>query len=290
MIFLALLAQASLGADYDRIIIKLNQLHQKHPSETKIFELGENDQGETIKGIEISTSSRPVKTNQLVVATHHGNERLSTDSALRFAEMLLADIKNPNSKYPQLKKYRFYVIPVLNISGYNSNRRGELDHRGRVHDPNRDYPDPCAGNSHYKLRSTSQLAEFVAEKDIVGAVTIHGYIGTFTFPWGIYTDAPRTSDHEIYHRVARNSVTHNGYRVGTHTEVIYPTQGAFEDWAYHKHGVWTMLLELKRRANLTKDGETLLSYFNQIPDIRSQKHEHRGKCTKVKPEEVLSRP
>jgi len=166
----------------------------------------------------------------------------------------------------------------LNISGYNAGQREERNSTGRSFDPNRDYPDPCGNQSTYNLNSTDALSKYMISENIIGAVTIHGYIGTFTYPWGTYTDQRETPDNDIFKVVTAQAARVNSYRTGTHAGVIYPTFGAFEDWAYHALGVWTALLEIKSQPNISQDARALVSYFGAIPQERSQYHEHLGNC------------
>lgn len=272
--------QQAKADNYESMLAELTQLHADNPELTSWITLGENDHGDTIKGLKIEASGGDFKANHLVVGVHHGNEQLSAEVALEFARQtieLMANTNLPRAGY--VSDRIFHVFPVLNIPGFNRNRREETDGNGRSHDPNRDYPDPCDGGERtYKLKSTAALANYTVQQDIVGAVTIHGYIGTFTYPWGTYTSQTRTLDDNFFFDVTRAAATVNGYRVGTHADVIYPTVGAYEDWAYYMHGVWVTLLEIHRSPDIEADAESLIAYFAQLPAVRSVNHEHTGSC------------
>ena len=279
MIIVFFCCSFSSASKYDTMLQKINQLVDKYPQYIQLIDIGKNDQQNTIYGMKIENRSYQTKgdakINQLLVGVHHGNEGLSADVCLTFTEKLIKSIRElKTSRDKALAHSIFYVIPVLNISGYNRNYRRETDKNGRDLDPNRDYPDPCAHNTYFQLASIRDLAQFVDRYNIVGCVTVHGYIGTFTFPWGIYTKDTTTKDDAFFKQVARKSVKANGYRIGTHADAIYPASGAFEDWAYNQYGVWTMLLELRRGANLNKDSECLLTFFSLVPDQRSKQHKH----------------
>ena len=287
-----LLSSSVYASSYERVLQRLNRMSEENPTFVSKMSIGRNDQGTEIEGVTIhgsASAENPV--HVLVVGSHHGNETLSVDVALETADQAIAAMKNINSTYHQaLKNHIFHVVPVLNIGGYSRNSREEYDANGWSRDPNRDYPDPCGGVQKFRLASTSALARYMNDVEFASAVTIHGYIGTFTYPWGTYTNQTHTPDHEIYHQAASKAVAVNGYRVGTHADVIYPTNGAFEDWAYHTHGTWTMLLELRRNANVTRDAESLLAYFSVAPTVPSQFHEHVGQCRSVKDSEIRARP
>ena len=270
------------ATEYNRIQQAMNQLATDYPEWVTPFDLGENDQGQMIQGLIIGDAGKTDGISHLVVGTHHGNEQLSADLAMQFAEDVVAQfLGGPTRLTDALASNVFHVIPVLNIGGFNSNYRREYSADGVSHDPNRDYPDPCVRKDDFKLQSTALLADYVRASDFVAAITIHGYIGTFTYPWGIYTNRTATPDHETYVPLGNLATPINGYRSGTHADVIYPAAGAFEDWAYHELGIWTMLVELARRPDLAKDSQMMLEYFASVPSVRSDFHEHLGDCTQT---------
>ncbi len=253
----------------------------KGSNSLKKFTLGKNDEGSDLYGYVYDSQGSGEKVNHLVVAAHHGNEILSADLAYEF-------IKSLATKKNSFKGSRIYIIPVLNKSGYNKKEREEVA-AGVSHDPNRDYPDPCVNKKDFKLKSTSLLARFVEEKKIVGAITIHGYYGSLTYPWGIYTDNYRSLDHDIFELKAQKAVSYNSYTTGTHADILYPAGGAFEDWAYFEHGVWSLLVELENNPNLDDDVKMLYSSIESFPNTRSRDHRHLGNCSQFK-DLGISRP
>jgi carboxypeptidase T len=285
-------AQVANAAPYDDSVARLDRLVDAHPELVTPMDIGTNDQGVLIRGVRIEGSEARgmTKPKHLVVGTHHGNEQLSAEVAHSFAERLVAALEDPNAPFhAELSKSVYYVIPVLNVSGFNAGRREESSRTGRTMDPNRDYPDPCTTDQPYQLASTGHLADFVGREEIVAAVTIHGYIGTFTYPWGIFTTNTHTPDHTAFQAMSREVVAVNRYSTGTHADAIYPTAGAFEDWAYFEHGVWVMLLEIANRPNVARDADSLLKYFAVAPETRSTQHTHVGRCTNV-PLTIIARP
>ena len=266
------------AAPYDTIVTRLQELAKK--PQTSLFSLGQNDQGQSIIGIILGDPS-VAKTKHLMVGTHHGNERMAAEVPFHFANIVLDALNNPN--HPEHDKYEnslIYVIPVLNISGYNANRREEMGSDNRTHDPNRDYEDPCRTKADFGLKSTTLLAELIEKENIIAAVTLHGYIGTFTYPWGVNAKDYRTMDDALMVDLAKKSVAFNKYKTGTHGGAIYPTAGAFEDWAYYKLGVWSFLLEIgNTNSDLKKDAQALDAFFKMAPLERSQNVGQQVNCT-----------
>lgn len=281
LLFLLLTSQVLASSNYQKIKNKINKIQNSSTSFEK-FVLGKNDQGEDIVGLVFKGSSQE-RTKHLVVSTHHGNEVLSADLSIKFLEYL----SGPGKK--RFKNDELYIVPVLNIGGYNREDREEKDALGKSHDPNRDYPDPCIKKKDFNLKSTSHLANFVRTKNIIGAVTIHGYYGSLTYPWGIYSDNFETLDHQIFKRKAKEAVRANSYDIGTHADILYPAGGAFEDWAYFELGIWSFLVELENRPNWKNDVEMLAKTIENFPKTRSRDHRHLGRCTQTK-DLGISRP
>ena len=276
VLFISLLASSTLFAssNYDMVLSKTSKIARKY-KHLKSFVLGSSDAGKRIKGI-IYQGSGKVKSNHLVVAAHHGNETLSSELAVKFIESI------GKSGSELFKNKNIYIIPVLNITGFNADEREEKDVNGVSHDPNRDYPDPCIVKKNFNLKSTELLANFVKDNDVVGAITIHGYYGSLTYPWGIYTDNYETLDSLVFTKKAESAVKDNQYIIGTHADILYPAGGAFEDWAYYELGVWSLLVELENSPNYTDDISMLISSINSFPSKRSTDHRHLGSCTERK--------
>ena len=268
------------NSSYDAIVQRMKSLEDRHPHLAKMVSMGQNDQGAHVLGLYLAKhgGGNQPKSHHLLLATHHGNERNPANLSLAFAQQLVNVFSDQENPHPSLEQRAFYVFPVLNISGYNKSLRYEQDALGRWHDSNRDYPDACAMSQPFKLRTTSLVNHFINTQNIISAVSVHGDIGTFTYPWGFYTDSPRTPDHEIYQQILSYATQANGYQTGTHKEVIYPAAGSFEDWAYHDHGIWVALFETAPNFNQQADVEALLRFFATVPTQRSLDHAHYGQC------------
>lgn len=266
-ILLSLISLHLFAADYDTILKRMGEYAQR--PNVGLFSLGQNDQGRDIMGMVIGDASRAVR-KHLVVGTHHGNERMAAELPFLFVDQI-----QKSQKLDTL----YYVIPVLNISGYDRNRREETSKEGKTLDPNRDYEDACKTKVDFRLKSTQLLSQFVEREDIVAAVTVHGYVGSFTFPWGMHTSNFSTLDNSWLMEWAQKTAKINNYRVGTHGDIVYPAEGAFEDWAYFKHGVWSYLLEIQSpRSDLQKDAQALVEFFKSAPSERSKHVGQKVNC------------
>ncbi len=260
--------------DYSSVQTFLGELVQTYKQTTELIEIGQANTGESIVGVKIGNGS----IRNLIVGTHHGNEYGSTEVALAAA---LSFAKNP------IANQTIYIIPVLNVSGFNSKSRQEKMPGSYTLDPNRDYPGPCDTNGPFKLKSTKALADFVASEGIVASATLHTYANMVLYPWGVSTQDVKTADHEEFLRIGAACARHSGYKVGNSTEELYPADGTFEDYAYWAHGIWSILFEMGNSHSPTQTSVDqmisgnvpgLRAFFEEAPTQRAAEHQFRGKC------------
>ena len=273
---LASIANANVSASrkYKDVTDYLHQIAQANPQNAELFTLGFSDAGIAIEGLKIGNG--PV--HNLVVGTHHGNEYGSTEIALNFAESV--------AQAP-IAGQTLYVIPVLNIDGYNARQRWERIN-GQYIDPNRDYPGPCGSEGPFHSRSTKALAEFIVKEDIVASATLHTFWPAAVYPWGLSTEQTDTPYTPIFMKMVQAATSATQYQTGNSTDVIYPADGTFEDYAFWKQGVWSILFELgNTHSPSTRDLDAwvkqlvpgLRSMFEIAPQTRAEKHDFTGKCS-----------
>ncbi len=268
-------AQSS-GSDrqYSDVVSELNTLVKTYPQNVQSFILGDSDSGEKIMGIQVGNGA----THHLVVSTHHGNEYGSTEVALAFAKSIAA---NP------IKDQTVFVIPVLNIGGYNAKNRNEDSTRGDTFDPNRNYPSPCGTEGPFTLKDTAALAKFIADKNIIASATLHTFSPAVTYPWGFSTQDLTTGYESIFKNLVAQATLDSHYPTGNTTELIYPANGSFEDYAFLQHGIWSLLFELGSTHTPDADDTAELIRVNvpglrrmleAAPTARAEKHAFTGKC------------
>ncbi|MCB0404286.1 MAG: hypothetical protein KDD51_05835 [Bdellovibrionales bacterium] len=267
---------------YKRIVDDLAQVQNSFPAYASVFSIGQNDDGTEIYALRVSATPQRMdgaKIGHLMVGTHHGNESHAPLFVVRFINHLVKRFSTDALWKDGLADHEWTFIPVLNISGYNSSSRYE-----KGVDPNRDYPGPCNPNPGGKLQSIRTLMSFLSQRQFSGAVTVHGYIGTMTYPWGVDTDTVETLDHNLFAQITAKAAEFNGYRHGTHTDIVYPATGTFEDFSYWKYGMWALLLELKSGSNQDLDDSVLAieSYYSQLAATPSTHFDFLGKCLRAR--------
>jgi predicted deacylase len=265
--------QARTDRKYPQVVDFLKTLESKYPSRVSRFVLGKSDSGVNIEGIRIGTGA----TRGMIVATHHGNEYGSSEVALAAA----ADIADR-----PVPGWSVFVVPVLNVGGYNSRSREEKA-SGTSHDPNRDYPGPCGSDSEFALRSTKALADFVERESIVNVATLHTYYPAVVYPWGFGTRDLETEHQAEFVKLVEAAAAESKYETGNSTQVIYPANGTFEDYAFWKHGIWSLLFELgfshsPRVAEIEEmvrvNVPGLRALLETAPKARAARHAFTGQC------------
>ena len=272
---LFLMTKAAPASNYVSVTDTLRRIVQENPTNAQWIDIGQSDSGQMISGLKIGNG----EIADLIVATHHGNEYGSTAVALGAAE---AFARNP------IPGHTAYVISVLNISGYNSRNRYERTSSGSV-DPNRDYPGPCVNGASHRSKATKALAEFLEKANIVSSATLHTHWPAVLYPWGFSTRDTETAYDSTFIGLSKDAVVESGYQVGNSKELLYAADGAFEDYAYWKHGVWSLLFEMgtthspsqnqmKQMIDVNVPG--LRRFFENAPKERAQNHAFTGKCDK----------
>jgi len=254
---------------YSDIQSDLKDLAAKYPQSVELIQLGTNDTGDAIQGIKAGNG--PVHT--LVVGTHHGNEYGATEVAIAFAHSV--------AEAPIVSQ-TVYVIPVLNVSGYNLREREEL---GR--DPNRDYLGPCGTSGPFALRSTKALADLIDRENIISSATLHTFSPLVLYPWGFSTHDTKTEYDDQYIELAKAATVESGYPVGNSAVALYPADGCYEDYAMWKFGIWSLLFEMGDTHSPSQSAVDelirgnvpgLRRFLAQAPTTRAEKHAFTGKC------------
>jgi carboxypeptidase T len=265
----------SPSEQYADVVKHLEAVATTYSQNAQIFDLGMSDSGEMIKGLKIGNGER----QNLLVGTHHGNEYGSTEVAIAFADAL--------AKEP-IAGQTLYVIPILNISGYNRGNRNEYLKNGMSYDANRDYPSPCRGDDQpFRLKSTKALADFIGSHQVVTSATLHTYDPSVLYPWGISTKDLDTGYTDIFLALGKSATFMSNYKVGNSTDMLYPADGTFEDYAFWHEGMWSMLFELGFSHNPSESQVNemirvnvpgLRKMFAEAPALRAKDHNFSGKC------------
>jgi carboxypeptidase T len=252
----------------------MHDLVRTHPNTVRSVTIGESDSGDALEGVAIGDG--PV--HNLVVATHHGNEYGSTEVGMAVAASLASK---------PIADQTVYVVPVLNIAGYNDKNREEQDKDGNYNDPNRDYPGPCGTEGPHHLKSTSALAKFIDREAIVTSATLHTYYPAVVYPWGFAASDLTTPYEDLFKKIVKNATEVSHYETGNSTAVIYPASGTYEDYAFWRSGVWSILFELGTSHHPSQQDIDKMIRLNvpgirkmleEAPKARAENHEFTSSC------------
>jgi carboxypeptidase T len=242
---------------YEVVQQRMQQMVQRNPNRVSKFQLAVSEDGSSVEGLKIL--GRGEALNQLVVATHHGDEWGAPEIALAFAQDLIA---NP------LVDRTVYVIPVMMPDSYNARTR---DYKGV--NPNRDYPGPCGSHDGdirlkpFTLRATKALADFVREKNIITTIEVHNPWGTVHYPWSDHENS-YTHDHNTFVSLLETAYRGSSYTHSTVPDKFYTMRGAFTDYLFWQYGIWAYLVEVGPNKN--PDERTLgLEIAVHMPAFRS---------------------
>jgi hypothetical protein len=272
-IFSLLLSTNPTLNNYNSVVKELHTIQTANPKNSQLFDLGMSDAGQMITGIKIGDG--PIA--DLIVATHHGNEYGSTAVALGAAEEFA---KNP------INGHTVYIIPVLNISGFNAKDRYETTPYGTI-DDNRDYPGPCATSGPFHSKATKALADFIDAKNIVSSATLHTYWPAVLYPWGFSTNQTSTQYDSTFINLSKAATVESRYEVGNSKELLYAADGAFEDYAFWKHGIWSLLFEMGNshtpsdtdmKQMISENVPGLRRFIEMAPKTRADNHAFTGTC------------
>lgn len=265
---------------YKAIVDQMHGLQQSFPSSVHVFSIGQNDEGTDIYAMRVSTTPQvvdPQKVGHIIVSTHHGNESATPVFTMQYTAQLLKWYVSDELWKGNLADLEWTIIPVLNITGYNANQRWEYGQ-----DPNRDYPGPCLTAPGGKLKSIRLLMALLKTRVFSGSLTVHGYVGSLTYPWGMDVDNTHSLDHNLFEKITAKAASLNQYQYGTSTDVIYPANGCYEDFVYWHYGHWSLLLEL--RSGSTDDIKAtvpaIFTYFDQLDASPSTQHALTGHCAR----------
>lgn len=265
---------------YADIVNRMRRLESAHTGVVSVFSIGTNDDGTDLMALRVSLTPRradPKKVAHLIVGTHHGNETHAPLLTMMIADKLVARYRSHDLFEANLAETEWVIVPVLNVPGYNANSRYE-----RNTDPNRDYPGPCISGPGGRLKSIRTIMEFMSSRVFSGGITVHGYLGALTYPWGVSAADLHTADHNFFAQATQKAAEHNGYRHGTSTDIVYPCDGSFEDYIYWKHGMWSLLVELESgsSSDLTRTTSAVMSFLDQVDSSPSVKHAFDTQCTR----------
>ncbi|XP_050397808.1 carboxypeptidase B [Patella vulgata] len=197
----------------------------------------------------------------------HAREWIAPATAINFIYQLAINPTRDAQITDLLRKFDFYIAPLVNADGYEhsrssvnnrlwrKNRRRASNSRCIGVDINRNFGyewNPAAGGSNqpcsdlfsgaYKFSEpeSRNLRNFMLSKkpDIKGYLTLHSYGLYWLYPWG-FSDTETAVDDNKLRAIARTSVNamSKQYTIGASAKVLYVAAGGSDDYAKAVAGI-----------------------------------------------------
>jgi murein tripeptide amidase MpaA len=219
---------------------------------TKEF-MGFSTQSRPIWLLRLSTDRSAAKPLVFFNAAHHGDEVVSTEVVMSFAEYLVQNVSQ-ESIQRILKNFDLLIQPVVNPDGYNSRTRNNADGI----DLNRDYPLPGqVDRRFFQAKETRLLNKVFQERDIFASVSIHS--GTEAVLWPLCYTREKPSENEIFSWLAKRSAKAMDISRSLQSFYDYPSYGEQIDHAYLNYGTLALTFEISEKMAPEK---TELPYVN----------------------------
>ncbi len=255
----------SMGGYYtfDEVVAKLDEMAASYPNLiTEKVSIGQSHQGRDIWMVKISDNPGVDEGEPEVAYTalHHAREPQSMATVVYYMFYLLENY-GTNAMVTNLVNNReMYFVPVLNPDGYvynqqtdpnggglwRKNRRNNGNNRFGV-DLNRNYgyewgrdndgSSPSPGSETYRGPApfsepeTSAIRDFTVGREIRATFNYHSFSNVLLHPWG-YARNTYTPEQGLFTRASRFLTGVNGYEFGQAADVLYPANGASDDWQY----------------------------------------------------------
>jgi murein tripeptide amidase MpaA len=231
--------------------------------------VGQSYQNRSIIGIQFGSGTD----NVVLQGGIHAREWISPSTATFVAYSLLTD----PTETKLLQRFRFTIIPVLNVDGYSHTRSRKGDRLWRKNrqptfsdrcigtDLNRNYgfkwessifAQPCSetypGPSAFSAPETKTTTDYIRKLGkLVSFVDLHSFTQKWMFPWG-YTCGQHVPEFKALQEISARAVQAvkevNGLEFvsGDICDTIYKAAGSTVDWAYGtENAVFSFGIELR---------------------------------------------
>lgn len=240
--------QTAWGMSFQRyhsqpeIAAALREAAAENPELVRFQILGKSLQGREIALVTISKNWAPETPAIYFNGTHHGNEKASTEAVLGLIEFFQrsqdrADIDR------LLRRYKLILQPLVNPDGHALNSRS--DSQGI--DPNRDYATPSKPESEaFRLIETRLVQRLLKRENVVASAAFHAGLEAVLWPW---CHTPALSQHEpVFKNLGQAIAQSMNMPKYTQSYYDYQTDGEFIDYAYMRHGIYALTLEVAQEA------------------------------------------
>ncbi|EFC45660.1 zinc carboxypeptidase [Naegleria gruberi] len=269
--------------NYVALTAKLNSLKSQYPNMTSLFSVGQSVESRELWVLKIYSNttvgapnySKYQKPKFKYIANMHGDETVGREMILYFAEYLLTEYMNGNSRIRNIIDYMdVYLMPSMNPDGFE---RGQRENANGV-DLNRDFPDQFLTSTQsetYQVE-TQAMMKWIQSENFVLSANFHGGATVASYPYDSAKGASSGQSVESFspddsffkliakgyanaHTTMKNSLEFpGGYTNGAEWYVLF---GGMQDFNYWKKNCFEITIELSDTKYPSES--TLDSYWNQ---------------------------
>jgi predicted deacylase len=241
---LSIPAFAAMGdayPSYVQVQAWMERYAQQNPGlVTKEF-MGFSTESRPIWILRISGDHKVAKPLVFFNAAHHGDEIVSTEVVMSFAEYLAENSGRP-AVQRVLRNFDLLIQPVVNPDGYNSRTRNNSDGI----DLNRDYPVPGqADRRFFQAKETRLLNRIFQEQDVFASVSIHS--GTEAVLWPLCYTREKPSENEVFTWLGKRAAKAMEISRSLQSFYDYPSYGEQIDHAYLNYGTLALTFEISEK-------------------------------------------
>ncbi|KJE90104.1 carboxypeptidase D [Capsaspora owczarzaki ATCC 30864] len=199
--------------NYQALTDTLQQLHQAYPDITRVFSIGQSEQGRELWVLEISNEpgiEEVREPNFKYVGNMHGNEVVGREMLLHFIEHLCSNYGIDADVTFLVQSTHIFILPSMNPDGYEAASMQCVGVQGRanVHDIdlNRDFPDQYVAHASTPQKETQLLMNWITSTPFVLSANLHGGALVASYPFDDtrfgYTGYSAAPDDNVFRRLA----------------------------------------------------------------------------------------
>ncbi len=266
----------------DKVTVKLKELNQKYPNQTRLEQIGTSILGQPIWALlisstpDIKSSGYYEKPSIIFDGMHHARELMTAEVVMDVADVLLSPEARSNKQLqPILDQWNVWIVPILNVDGRNIVtkqdkwwRKNAREENGKTFgvDINRNYSfnwNKCKGssgnrnNDAYRGPSSgsepeTQALMSLAEKTIpTASLSYHSFSELVIYPYGckgIFTGENQLLSQvatEVADLLPSDDPEDSGtYTAGTPWQLLYSVDGDSAGYMFGKFGAVSLTLEI----------------------------------------------
>ena len=263
----ALATTADSYPSYDQILSWIEKYASENNSLVSKEFVGFSTQSRPIWLLRISSQRNVIKPLVFFNAAHHGDEVVSTEVVMSFAEYLAQNSLQPTVQ-KILKNFDILIQPVVNPDGYQNRTRANSEGI----DLNRDYPLPGQiDRRFFQAKETRLLNRVFQERDIFASISLHS--GTEAVLWPLCYTPDKPSEYEIFSWLAKRSAKAMGISKSLQSFYDYPSFGEQIDHAYLNYGTLALTFEISEKMAPEKadlpylNGRTIKGSLQFLTDL-----------------------